>query len=101
MPTGGVVYDLEWDPKKAKTNLLKHRVAFEEAATVFLDPRALSVYDDEHSTAEDRWITLGLSSAGRLLVVCHTFRQVDRRRCRVRVISSRMATRKETEAYAR
>lgn len=96
-----VVYEFEWDPKKATANQEKHGVPFEEAATVFLDPRAVSVYDEEHSVPEDRWITLGFSSAGRLLAVTHTFQPMDRRRCRVRVISSRRATRRERGEYGK
>jgi len=101
MPDATTVYLFEWDPAKAQANRLKHRVSFEEAATVLLDPRALSVYDTKHGKVEDRWITLGLSSAGRLLVVCHTFQELDRQRCRVRMISSRKATRRERRQYGR
>ena len=57
------------------------------------------VRDTDHSQAEDRWITLGLTSAGRLVVVCHTFAETSQRRCRVRIISSRKATKKEREQY--
>jgi hypothetical protein len=66
-------FDFEWDPAKAKSNMQKHEVTFEEAATVMRDPRAMNMYDPDHSESEDRWITLGISSSGRLLVVCHTF----------------------------
>lgn len=66
-------FDFEWDPAKAKTNMQKHGVTFEEAATVMRDPRAMNMYDPDHSESEDRWITLGISGSGRLLVVCHTF----------------------------
>jgi len=62
-------YNFEWDPKKAKTNKVKHKVSFELSATVCKDPRAISIYDDEHSGVEDRWITLGLASNGSLLAV--------------------------------
>ena len=68
-------YDFEWDPFKAIANRQKHGVPFEEATTVFLDPRALSVYDAEHGEREERWVMMGISSVGRLLVVCHTFRE--------------------------
>ncbi len=93
------VYEFEWDPEKAKGNLQKHGVAFEESATVFLDSRAVSVYDTGHSAGEDRWITLGLASTGRVLVVCHTFRENRRNRLVVRIFSSRKATRKERKVY--
>lgn len=55
-------YEFEWDPTKARDNLRKHRVAFERAATIFLDPEALSEFDEEESGDEDGWITLGLGS---------------------------------------
>jgi len=59
---GGLRYDFEWDPQKAKQNLRKHRVSFERAATIFLDPDALTLFDAEHSETEDRWITLGIDN---------------------------------------
>jgi len=93
------VYRLDWDPAKAEANRQKHGVSFAEAATVFLDPRAVSVYDAEHSEIEDRWITLGISSVGRLLVVCHTFDEIGARRGLVRVISARKPTAKEAQQY--
>jgi uncharacterized DUF497 family protein len=99
MADATLAYECEWDPTKANANRRKHRVSFEEAATVFLDPQALSLYDAKHSDAEDRWVTLGLASTGRLLVVCHTFRAVSRQRATVRIFSSRKATRKEVQSY--
>ena len=93
------VYGFEWDQDKAAANRRKHGVAFEEAATVFLDARASSLYDAKHSETEDRWATLGLSSAGRLLVVWHTFEEEGESYARVRIISSRKATRKEEQQY--
>ena len=93
-------YDFEWDAGKARENDRKHGVRFERAATVFLDARALSRFDPEHSGTEDRWITLGISSAGGLLVVHHTFDESDEHRIRIRIFSSRKATRKETEQYS-
>ena len=53
------LYEFEWDPVKAQTNFTKHRLDFERAATVFLDPLAVTIPDDEHSQSETRWITLG------------------------------------------
>jgi len=94
-------YDFEWDPAKAATNLRKHGVGFDEAATVFLDPNALSRFDDGHSEDEDRWVTLGVSSGARLIVVCHVFREVDNDTATVRIISSRKATKAETEQFGR
>ncbi|MDD3581574.1 MAG: BrnT family toxin [Desulfobacca sp.] len=61
-----------WDPLKAKANQKKHHVAFKEAATVFSDPMSITFYDPNHSAAEDRFITVGFSVNGRLLMVAHT-----------------------------
>ena len=94
-----MIYEFEWDPEKARANQRKHSVPFEEAATVFLDPLAVSLYDEEHSEQEDRWITLGFSSAGRILVISHTFQPIGEERCRVRIIMSRKATKREREQY--
>lgn len=94
-----VRYNLEWDPEKAKGNLAKHEVAFESAATVFLDPNALSVFDEDHSGEEERWITMGFDGSGALLVVHHTFQNVDESTCAVRVISARKATKTEAHQY--
>jgi len=71
-------YQFEWDPAKARQNLREHRVSFERAATVFVDPEALSEVDNEHGQREERWVTLGLDRTGVLLVVSHTFRAQDR-----------------------
>ena len=92
-------YNFEWDPKKARANIRKHKISFEQASTIFRDPRAISIYDDEHSNSEDRWITLGLASNGILLVVHHTFEQLNKNNASVRIISSRKATKHETEQY--
>jgi uncharacterized protein len=86
--------NFEWDPNKAKANLKKHRVAFKEAATVFRDPMSITVYDPDHSEEEERFLTVGLSTAGRLLMVAHTDRSD-----RTRMISARELTRVEREAY--
>ena len=92
-------YYFEWDPKKAKANKKKHGITFEQASTIFLDPRMISVFDTEHSEHEDRWATIGIDSNGVLLVVVHTFQQVDAESCRIRIISARKATRKESKQY--
>lgn len=94
-----IQYNFDWDPEKARANLRKHGVSFEEAATVFLDPRMLTIYDDEHSELEDRWITLGESVSGRLLVVCHTFRERSSESVALRIFSSRKATQRERRQY--
>jgi len=86
--------EFEWDPDKARKNIGKHRVAFEEAATVFQGTLSITIYDPDHSEDEDRLITVGLSSRGRLLIVSHT----DRGK-RIRIINARELTRAEREAY--
>jgi len=86
----------EWDPSKASTNLKKHQVSFEEAKTVFFDDFAVQFFDDEHSTDEDRFIMLGMSSSARLLIVCHCERGEGEV---VRIISARKATRSEASFY--
>jgi uncharacterized protein len=65
--------DFDWDPVKAAGNAAKHGVTFEEAVTVFRDPLALSLLDDDPSPGEERWVTLGSTPAGNLLVVVHTW----------------------------
>lgn len=85
----------EWDPRKAASNLSKHSVSFNEAVTVFNDPMFITVMDDEHSEDEERYITVGLSNASRLLMVAHT----DRNGL-IRIISARRATKKEENFYA-
>jgi uncharacterized DUF497 family protein len=87
-----VVY--EWDSSKAAANLKKHRVAFTEAATVFLDPLAVTYQDPDHSETERRYITVGESTRGAVILVSH----LDRRD-RIRIISARRATRKEAHEY--
>jgi uncharacterized DUF497 family protein len=84
----------EWDPKKARANLRKHGVSFDEAATVFLDDLSLTGDDPDHSVSEERFVTFGVSSAGRLLVIAHT-----ERGDRTRIISARPATRSERKLY--
>jgi hypothetical protein len=58
------IYNFEWDPTKAQINLNKHKISFEKATTIFHDSNAISIYDEEHSYEEERWITLGLASVG-------------------------------------
>jgi len=86
--------DFEWDNVKAKTNLRKHYVSFSEAATVLRDGLSITIYDPDHSDVEDRYITVGISVAGRFLMVSHTDRGD-----RTRIISARELTRKEREVY--
>jgi hypothetical protein len=93
-----VNYNFEWDPIKARENRNKHGVDFDEAATIFRDSRAFSIFDPDNSETEDRWITMGISEKGRLLIVNHTFRESGEE-VAIRIISSRKATKKETYKY--
>ena len=88
-----------WDARKALSNLKKHGVSFEEAATVFSDPEALDWEDPEHSEFEWRSRRLGASIAGRVLVVAYTPRRLKDGKEIIRIISARQATRKERQAY--
>jgi uncharacterized DUF497 family protein len=92
-------YNFDWDPAKENQNIRKHKVTFRRAATVFRDPNQLSIYDEEHSEDEDRWITIGIDSGGILRVVIHTFEQVDEDLCEISIISARKATSAETNQY--
>ena len=84
----------EWDPAKAAANVKKHHVSFEEAASVFLDAAALTFWDPDHSTGEDREITIGRSAQQRILFVAHAARDD-----RIRIISARRATSRERRQY--
>jgi uncharacterized DUF497 family protein len=84
----------EWDPKKAAANLKKHGVTFQEAATVFGDPLAITFDDPDHSEDEERHLTFGLSLQGRLIVVSHT-----ERRDRARIINARLMESQERVIY--
>jgi len=84
----------EWDSAKARKNLQKHGVSFEEASSVFYDPLAVTGADPDHSEGEERLITFGMSSQGRLLVVAHTERGEA-----IRIISARVATQSEKHIY--
>jgi uncharacterized DUF497 family protein len=74
-------------------------VSFERAAATFLDPLAISIYDEEHSSEEDRWITIGKDQTNNVLVVIHTFHEENIDNCKVRVLSARKATKKEIKQY--
>jgi hypothetical protein len=84
----------EWDPEKARINLSQHRVAFDEASTVFGDPLALTIDDPDHSHQEQRFLTTGFSARRRLLIVAHTHREGTSR-----IISARPVTRNERKQY--
>jgi uncharacterized DUF497 family protein len=84
----------EWDINKAKSNFAKHHISFIEATTVFGDTLSVTILDPLHSFGEERYITVGQSINGNLLVIAHTDREN-----RVRIISARLATRKERKYY--
>lgn len=94
-----VTYSFEWDPKKERSNRKEHGVDFDEGATVFTDPVALSIFDPDHSGTEDRWLTMGVSNTGRLLVVSHTFRREAEDAVTIRIISVRKASKRESQTY--
>jgi uncharacterized protein len=77
----------------------KHGVTFDEATTVFKDSQALSLFDSDHSETEERWITMGISEKGRLLILIHTFREESDNAVEIRIISSRKETKHETKTY--
>ena len=85
---------IEWDDKKAALNLTRHGVSFDEACTVFGDPLAITIDDPLHSEDEERFITLGYSHRGRLLVIIFVERREN-----IRIISARLATRRERRDY--
>ena len=86
--------EFEWDPDKATENERKHGISFDEAATTFGDSLSLTIPDPDHSDDEERFILVGQSYAGRLIVVVHT-----ERRDRIRIISARLATGRERRSY--
>jgi uncharacterized DUF497 family protein len=91
---GEFCMEFEWNPDKAALNLEKHGVSFQEAATVFNDPLSMTFPDPDHSIGESRYVIIGLSRFGQLLVVAHTDRET-----KVRIISARKATRQERRFY--
>ncbi len=84
----------EWDEKKARANKKKHGITFELAATIFSDPNAITIFDNSSSSTEDRYVTIGLTPVGPLVIVCHT----DRRN-RIRINSARKASLRERKQY--
>lgn len=93
------MYHFHWDPIKARSNLADHKVSFQLATTVFRDPLAITVYDEEHSEDEERWATLGQAGNGQYLVVIHAFRQTNPNDANIRLVSAREATRREIRDY--
>jgi len=86
--------EFQWDEEKAKSNLKKHGVSFEEGATIFNDPMIATILDPDHSKDEERFISIGMSVIRRLLSVIHTYRKD-----RLRLISARKATKAEKKNY--
>jgi len=90
--------DFAWDPRKARSNLLKHGISFDEAKTVFLDEHARLIDDPDHSLQEERFILLGYSLQARCLIVIHCYSESSEA---IRLISARRATAQEEETYWR
>ena len=88
--------EFSWDARKARENIRKHKVSFEEAATVFYDESAIEFFDPEHSTDEERFLMLGLSGRLRIMVVRYCLRKKG---SEIRIISARRATKKEEKVY--
>ena len=86
--------EFEWDPDKAESNLKEHGVSFDEASTVFRDTLSITIGDPDHSASEDRYIDIGMSHRGQLLVVSYT-----ERKDKIRIISARPPTRAERKSY--
>lgn len=94
-----VNFNFEYDPLKEKTNQKKHNISFEESTSIFLDPNIVTIYDEDHSENEDRWLSIGTTKNGKILVVSHTFMEIDKTNISVRLISARKATKIETGHY--
>jgi uncharacterized DUF497 family protein len=92
-------FEFVWDRVKGAVNLRKHGVSFRNAATVFADVRAVTIFDTDHSNGEERWVTTGCAANGVCLVVVHTWVEIDEGNVRVRIISARKATKPESKAY--
>jgi uncharacterized DUF497 family protein len=92
-------YEFEWDPGKANINLRKHGIDFRKAATVFLDPLAITIPDEDHSEIETRWVTMGNDEGGHYVLVVHTFEELTGDRAQIRLISARRPTRAEVRNY--
>ena len=89
------MFEFEWDPAKAASNLRKHGIGFGLAATVFRDRLMRPIPDEDHDEAEERWMTIGQAKNGQLVVVSHTFVETTGDKTLVRVIPARQATRNE------
>jgi len=89
----------EWDKNKAKANLRKHKVSFDEAKTLFNDPLLLTFPDEYHPDNEERYISIGISAYGKMLLIVHTERRETEELLTIRIISCRKATASERRAY--
>lgn len=89
----------EWDTKKAAINFNKHGISFEMGATVFEDPYHISILDDSSSSREERWVTLGIASDAKTVVVVHTYYVEVSEGEAIRIISARQATKSERRQY--
>lgn len=92
-------FDFDWDANKARANLKKHEVSFRLATSVFRDPLALTIFDEEHSIDEERWVTLGRAQNGQVLAVVHTSEEVSAAELHIRIISARRAEPAEVRDY--
>lgn len=90
--------EFKWDSAKATANIKKHGVSFEEAQSVFYDEFAIQFFDDDHSSDEERFLLLGMSTGARLLLVAHCEREAGHV---VRIISARKATKRESAFYGK
>jgi len=88
--------EFEWDEAKATANLKKHQVTFEEAKSIFFDEFGIQFFDVDHSSDEERFLMLGMSSVAKLLLVCHCERDHG---ATIRIISARKATKRESAFY--
>ncbi|MFB3891894.1 MAG: BrnT family toxin [Phycisphaerae bacterium] len=90
----------DWNTRKADANRRKHRVSFDEACTIFADRSILTIHDAGHSAHQDRWVSMAMSSVGRVLVVVHTWPEPDQTGDElVRIISARRANKQEQRVY--
>ena len=92
-------FDFDWDTNKARANLAKHGVSFRLATSVFRDALALTIFDEDHSDDEDRWVTLGRAQNGQVLVVVHTSEKSSSMEMHLRIISARRADPAEVRDY--
>lgn len=92
-------FDFDWDANKARTNLTKHGISFRLAASVFRDALAITIFDEEHSENEERWVTLGRAQNGQVLVVVHTSEETSGTELHIRIISARRADPAEVRDY--